>query len=204
MRQQFRRARGLDAGSRRSVRPVHRRAGEMGIRGADGGLLRIGSFIRFIEVPHRFSPLLRDGPPMRFHLPILPLLLLVAGPLAAQTVQGVLLAEDGETPLPNARVALVGIGGTATAEVTTDADGRFTVTAAAPGMYRVRAVTAGGAAILFPPGAAGGAATPRAPGGGGGGERRELESRPHPPERADSVYALAPVTATAERRRALL
>jgi hypothetical protein len=168
--------------------------GEDGDRDADGGLLRIGSFIRFIRIAIDLS-LHRRGLAMRLHLPITPLLvasLLVASPLAAQTVQGVLLAEDGETPMPNARVALVGIGGTATGEVTTDADGRFTVTAAAPGMYRVRAVPAGGAAILFAPVTL------------ADGERKELEFQAHPPERADSVYALAPVTATAERRRALL
>ncbi|HSU17310.1 carboxypeptidase-like regulatory domain-containing protein [Longimicrobium sp.] len=118
--------------------------------------------------------------------------LCIVPPLAAQTVQGTLLAEDGETPLPGARVALVGVGGAGTAEVTTDGEGRFTLTAAAPGMYRVRAVPAGGAAMLFAP------VTLAA------GERKELEFQAHAPTAADSVYALAPLTATAERRRALL
>ena len=132
---------------------------------------------------------------MRFPSPgplLLAAALLVSRPLSAQTVQGVLLGEDGETPLPNARVTLVGIGGAATAEATTDAEGRFTLAAAGPGMYRVRATPPGRAAMLFAP------VTLAA------GERKELGFQAHAPTAADSVYALAPVTATAERRRELL
>jgi hypothetical protein len=113
-------------------------------------------------------------------------------PLAAQTVQGVLLAEDGETPLAGARVQLVGLGDRTAAQAVTDAAGRFTLSAAQPGMYRVRAVPPGGAAILFSP------VTLAA------GELRELEFQAHPPAPADSVFALAPVTATAQQRRELL
>ncbi len=113
---------------------------------------------------------------------------IAATPSAAQTIDGVLLAEDGETPLPGARVALLGIGSRVVAEAQSDAEGRFTVTAAGAGMFRLRVQPAGGEAILFAP------VTLAA------GERRSLEFQAHPPTAADSVVALPGVTATAETR----
>jgi hypothetical protein len=114
---------------------------------------------------------------------------LLCRPAAAQTLDGVLLAQDGETPLPGARVALVGLGARVAAEGRTDSAGHFQLTAPAAGLYRLRAQPEGGAAILFAP------VTLAA------GESKSLEVEAHPPTLADTTFALAPVTAVAEVRR---
>jgi hypothetical protein len=68
--------------------------------------------------------------------------LLAAGPLGAQTVRGVLV-DDAARPVPSAIVVLVYPGGAANGGAMTDALGRFTLVAAVPGRYTVRAERTG-------------------------------------------------------------
>lgn len=68
--------------------------------------------------------------------------LLAAGPLGAQTVRGVLV-DDAARPVPSAIVVLVYPGGAANEGAMTDAQGRFTLVAAVPGRYTVRAERTG-------------------------------------------------------------
>jgi hypothetical protein len=70
------------------------------------------------------------------------LALLAAGPLDAQTVRGVLVDERA-VPVPGALMVLVYPGGQANAGTLTDAQGRFTLVAALPGRYVVRAERTG-------------------------------------------------------------
>jgi hypothetical protein len=70
------------------------------------------------------------------------LALLAAGPLGAQTVHGVLVDEDAR-PVPGALVVLVYPGGAANEGAMTDARGRFTLIAALPGRYTIRAERTG-------------------------------------------------------------
>ncbi|HEX6749321.1 MAG TPA: carboxypeptidase-like regulatory domain-containing protein [Longimicrobium sp.] len=124
---------------------------------------------------------------------LVPLLISLSLPraAAAQTVEGVLLAEDGETPLAGARLVLVGLGGRVAARALTDTAGRFTLTAADAGLYQVRAEPEQAPPILFTPMTL------------GAGERTSVHLVVQPLA-ADSPVALAPITATAERRRQLL
>lgn len=68
--------------------------------------------------------------------------LLAAGPLGAQTVHGVLV-DDAARPVPSAIVVLVYPGGATNQGAMTDAQGRFTLIAAVPGRYTVRAERTG-------------------------------------------------------------
>lgn len=68
--------------------------------------------------------------------------LLAAGPLGAQTVRGVLV-DDAARPVSGAIVVLVYPGGAADGGAMTDAEGRFTLVAALPGRYTVRAERTG-------------------------------------------------------------
>ena len=68
--------------------------------------------------------------------------LLATGPLGAQTVRGVLV-DDAARPVPSAIVVLVYPGGATNAGAMTDAQGRFTLVAAVPGRYTVRAERTG-------------------------------------------------------------
>ncbi|HEX5868895.1 MAG TPA: carboxypeptidase-like regulatory domain-containing protein, partial [Longimicrobium sp.] len=68
--------------------------------------------------------------------------LLAAGPLGAQTVRGVLV-DDTARPVPGALVVLVYPGGASDGGAMTDARGRFTLVAALPGRYTVRAERTG-------------------------------------------------------------
>lgn len=68
--------------------------------------------------------------------------LVVAGPLGAQTVRGVLV-DSTARPVPGAIVVLVYPGGAANGGAMTDARGRFTLVAALPGRYTVRAERTG-------------------------------------------------------------
>ncbi|HEX8903643.1 MAG TPA: carboxypeptidase-like regulatory domain-containing protein, partial [Longimicrobiaceae bacterium] len=118
---------------------------------------------------------------------------LVSRAAAAQTIVGMLLDRDGETPLAGVRVALVAVGGgQLAAEGRTDEDGRFTLTAPSAGAYRVRAEPAGAPAMLF-------AAVTLA-----AGERKSLDFQAHAPTAADSAVALAPVVGVAEPHRQVL
>lgn len=68
--------------------------------------------------------------------------LLLAGRLGAQTVRGVLV-DDTQRPVPGAIVVLVHPGGESNGGAMTDAQGRFTLVAALPGRYTVRAERTG-------------------------------------------------------------
>lgn len=68
--------------------------------------------------------------------------LFAAGPLDAQTVRGVLV-DDVARPVPGAIVALVYPGGQRDKGTMTDARGQFTLIAALPGRYTVRAERTG-------------------------------------------------------------
>ncbi|HEX6368332.1 MAG TPA: carboxypeptidase-like regulatory domain-containing protein [Longimicrobium sp.] len=68
--------------------------------------------------------------------------LLAAGPLGGQTVRGVLV-DDTARPVPGALVVLVYPGGASDGGAMTDARGRFTLVAALPGRYTVRAERTG-------------------------------------------------------------
>jgi hypothetical protein len=68
--------------------------------------------------------------------------LFAARPLGAQTVRG-LLVDDVARPVPGALVVLVHPGGAANEGAMTDAQGRFTLVAAVPGRYTVRAERTG-------------------------------------------------------------
>lgn len=70
------------------------------------------------------------------------LALLVAGPLGAQTIRGVLV-DDRDAPVPGALMVLVYPGGVSRAGAITDAQGRFRLVAALPGRYTVRAERTG-------------------------------------------------------------
>ncbi|HEU0052588.1 MAG TPA: carboxypeptidase-like regulatory domain-containing protein, partial [Longimicrobium sp.] len=74
--------------------------------------------------------------------------LAIAAPAAAQTVEGRLVRE--EAGVPGIRVVLVDSAGAVAVEGTTDAEGKFTLAAPAPGRYRVRAERAGASAIVSP------------------------------------------------------
>jgi len=69
-------------------------------------------------------------------------LALVAAPLGAQTVRGVLV-DEAARPVPGALVVLVDSGGVGSGGAVTDAQGRFTLAAAAAGRYNVRAERTG-------------------------------------------------------------
>ncbi|HEX2206941.1 MAG TPA: carboxypeptidase-like regulatory domain-containing protein [Longimicrobium sp.] len=68
--------------------------------------------------------------------------LFAAGPLGAQTVRGVLV-DEAARPVPSAIVALVYPGGSVSRGTMTNAQGRFTLVAALPGRYTVRAERTG-------------------------------------------------------------
>ncbi len=68
--------------------------------------------------------------------------LFAAGPLGAQTVHGVLV-DDTARPVPSALVVLIYPGGASNEGAMTDAQGRFTLIAALPGRYLVRAERTG-------------------------------------------------------------
>ena len=68
--------------------------------------------------------------------------LLAAGPLGAQTVRGTLV-DEAERPVSGALVVLVYTGGEVSGGTMTDARGRFTLVAALPGRYTVRAERTG-------------------------------------------------------------
>lgn len=70
------------------------------------------------------------------------LALLGAGPLGAQTIRGVLV-DDRDAPVTGALMVLVYPGGESQAGAITDAEGRFTLVAALPGRYTVRAERTG-------------------------------------------------------------
>lgn len=63
-------------------------------------------------------------------------------------VQGTVVDLDGKTPLEGARVHLETMDGTALADVTTDAAGRFAIAAQAAGQYRLRIGDALGSLVL--------------------------------------------------------
>lgn len=67
---------------------------------------------------------------------------LAAGPLGAQTVRGVLV-DEAARPVPSAIVSLIYPGGSTRVGALTDARGRFTIVAALPGRYTVRAERTG-------------------------------------------------------------
>lgn len=81
-------------------------------------------------------------------LRFLPLIaaLLAAAPAAAQTVRGVVVEEGTARPVAGATVVLAAAGGATAAGALTDAAGRFSLTAPAPGRYTVRAERVGHAA----------------------------------------------------------
>ena len=69
-------------------------------------------------------------------------LALLAGPLGAQTVRGVLV-DDAARPVPGALVALLYPGGQVSVGTMTDARGRFTLIGGVPARYTVRAERTG-------------------------------------------------------------
>jgi hypothetical protein len=75
--------------------------------------------------------------------------LLAAVPAAAQTVRGVVV-DDAARPVTGMLVRLVTPTGTAHGGALTDAQGRFTLTAPAPGRYTVRAERVGYATAVAP------------------------------------------------------
>ncbi|HVG45455.1 MAG TPA: carboxypeptidase-like regulatory domain-containing protein, partial [Longimicrobium sp.] len=79
----------------------------------------------------------------RLPLALLPLLGLLAAPLAAQTVRGkVLDAATGE-PVPQAEVTAASTEGRGAGRARTGADGTFTLEFRAPGTFRLRAERTG-------------------------------------------------------------
>ncbi|MEM1055688.1 MAG: TonB-dependent receptor [Bacteroidota bacterium] len=69
----------------------------------------------------------------------LALLVLLAGPLAAQTLTGRVVDATTQGPLPGANVAVFGTSDELLEGAATDLDGRYTIEGLAPGAYRVRA-----------------------------------------------------------------
>jgi hypothetical protein len=76
------------------------------------------------------------------------ILIACAPPLAAQAVQGRLVEEGNRAPVARALVSLIDGAGRAVATAQTRPDGGFTLTAPAPGTYRVRAERVGRAATV--------------------------------------------------------
>lgn len=64
---------------------------------------------------------------------------LLPGSLLAQTVEGRVLDEEDERPVPTALVRLVDEGGQARAVTAADSTGRYRVQAPGPGIYRLQA-----------------------------------------------------------------
>lgn len=79
------------------------------------------------------------------------LLLLLAAPLAGQTVSGVLRQEGSGAPVEGAVVSLLDGAGAQRVGTLTDAAGRFRLAAPAPGRYRLRAERIGYASTLSAP-----------------------------------------------------
>ncbi|HST60227.1 MAG TPA: carboxypeptidase-like regulatory domain-containing protein [Longimicrobium sp.] len=75
--------------------------------------------------------------------------LLLAIPAAAQTVRGVVV-DEAQRPVSGMLVRLVTPGGAASGGALTDAQGRFTLTAPAPGAYTVRAERVGYSTAVAP------------------------------------------------------
>lgn len=67
----------------------------------------------------------------------------VAIPLDAQTVEAVVVDDDGGRPVARARVTLIAAGGAVVDSAVTDAEGRSTVTAPGPGTYYLTVVPEG-------------------------------------------------------------
>lgn len=81
----------------------------------------------------------RPGPPAALAAVVLGgALLLLPGPLSAQTVQGIVLEARLGFPVEGAHVLLLDAEGTGHAQTFTDAEGRFLLRAPSRGEYRVR------------------------------------------------------------------
>ena len=73
----------------------------------------------------------------------LPFLLGLPDPIAAQTLEGVLLERGTDRPVGLALLTLLTLEGDSVAAVLSDADGRFSLEAEAPGEYLLNAVALG-------------------------------------------------------------
>jgi hypothetical protein len=84
--------------------------------------------------------------------PLLGPALLVLAPLslAAQSVRGTVTEEAGGAPVASALVVLVDASGARHAGALTDASGRFSITAPAPGTYTLRAERVGRESVVSP------------------------------------------------------
>ena len=118
------------------------------------------SSLRGVPLRSRRAPpppsLPRPGPMPSFHSPlaralaVVLLLLFVAVPLAAQTVEGRLTSRDTGAPIPGAVVHLVDGSGTVRAEGLTDAGGAYSLRATAAGRYRLRSERVGYESVTSP------------------------------------------------------